>query len=491
MSSEYSKKTSCSHILDTNDSSRFLSQDSLSSSATSFESNQTEHVNCQDSLIPCHRFDLDHKEYDKLKQTLIELELPTEFKILNLIPDDEANNILGDWQVRTQANSKVFHNKPLGSRPNFSFNNSSNFVYQFRNFNDWRSHLIYYKQKKNGLGNLPSILKEIKQNNVLPTVVKQIESEDLPIRRSTITRSQTLIHFKRENTFNKNTRIIENENSGEPFSIKNLRSKYLNHVGSKSKTTDSFELNFSAPASISSVPKQNIDFKMDFNKQKLNENPNQKFIPYLKGKRAGGGVVRVSSDVDKSKIQLQKIPPNILKKFMNQKANSFNAGVTSILNSQNYENADDTYYTITSINNAEKKLNSTRKVVSFYENENENDDNLKSTPSRADENPLSSRSKSGRSGTKNDSKVPIGQPSLAQFIKTANLVSNKTGGNMKNFKQIANKIKKQHKEMMKQRQSNENQSENGSDKGMVPELKGVSVSEKNLVSQPVRFELTN
>lgn len=493
MSAEYSKKASCCHSSEVNDSSRFLSQDSFSSSDTSFDTNQTDTLCNQNYFYQKRHLDLDPQDYEKLKQALIELELPNELKVMSLISDDVANNVLGDWNARIQANSKAFFNKPLASRPTFSNNYNSNLVYQFRNFNDWRSHLIYYKQKKNGLSNLPNILKELKQNNVLPTVVKQIEGEDLPIRKSSITRSQTLINFKRENTFYKNTKIIENENNAEPFSIKSLRSKYLSHSGPKSKTTDSIlangELNFSAPASISNVPKQNIDFKMEFSKQKSNEYPNQKFIPYLKGKRAGGGVLRVSSDVDKSKIQLQQIPQNILKKFINQKSNSFNVGLTSILNTQFNEAPDDTYYTITSINNADKKLNSTRKVVSFYDNEN--DENLKSTPSRADENPLSSRSKSGRAATKNESKVPIGQPSLAQFIKTANLVSNKNAGNMKNFKQIANKIKKQHKELMKQRQANDNQSENGNEKGMMPELKGVSVSDKNLVNQPVRFELAN
>lgn len=488
MSTEYSKKVSYYLSSDTNDSNQLLPQECLSLSSSSLDSNKEEAEKYHVSFDQDQHFNLDLKEYERIKQTLIELNLPNEFKILNTNSHEAADNVFGDWNTRTKAHSKVFLNKPIAPRSTYSNNCSSTLIYKFRNFNDWRSHLIYYKQRKNSLRDLPNILKDLKQNNILPTVVRQIENQDFPARKSIITRSQTLINFNKEPT-----KIIENENFEEPFSIKSLRSKYLSHSSPKSKTTDSLfpnnEINFFAPASSSnSVPKQNIDFKMDFNKQKPSENPNQKFIPYLKGKRAGGGVLRVSSDIDKSKIQLQQIPTNILKKFINQKSNSFNSGITSILSNQNNETVDDTYYTITSINNAEKGLNSSKRVVSFYDNENE--ENLKSAQSRKDENSMGFRSKSSKPGTKYDSKVPIGQPSLAQFIKTANLVTNKSGSNMKNFKQIANKIKKQQKELMKQRQSNE--LDNKCQRGMVPELKGVSVSEKNLpVNQPVRFELAN
>ncbi|CAF1105997.1 unnamed protein product [Brachionus calyciflorus] len=480
------------------DSGQFMSQNSLCSSICSLVStNQTnESLYYDKSETHKHKFDLDIKEYDIIKQNLLEYSLPTEFKILNLIPDEEAQNVLGSWNFRNDKIQKVSPNKPLASRPTFSYSFSSNITYQFRNFNDWRSHLIYYKQKKNGHNNLPNLTKEIKPTAIIPTVVsKQVENEEIPQRKCSITRSKTLHILKRDNTLFKSTKIFENENVDEPILVKSLSRKQINTQITKSSTNESF-FNFSAPASITngSVHKKNIDFKMEVSKIKANETPNQKFIPYLKGKRAGGGVLKVSTELEKNKIQLEQIPQNLVKKYICHKSKSFSSGLTGLLHSQQQDSSDDTYYTITSIGTNDKKLN--KKYVPFYQEEEEHENFLKSVPSRADNMSIlgSQHKKSPNQSeinNKND-KLQIGQPSLSQFIQNSNLTNQKkSAANVKNFKQIANRIKRQHREMLKQHKASvENQMENG--QTIVSELKGVSMTDtKNIINPQIRFEVAN
>ena len=95
---------------------------------------------------------LNEEKYDLIKQEFIGLTFPNVLKSQNLIAEDEEFDVIGLWSVK--LNSQPNHvNKHHITKYSFPHNqNTSN--YQFRNFNDWRSHLIYYKQIK-GYKNVP------------------------------------------------------------------------------------------------------------------------------------------------------------------------------------------------------------------------------------------------------------------------------------------------------------------------------------------------
>ena len=124
-------------------------------------------------------------DYNKIKEGLNELSLQVEFKMQGLLADDETKNQIGYWMserstttnnsnsnninpltnttttitattTNTNTNKKLPH-MTNPAKANNTYGQCKNF---FRNFNDWRSHLVFYKQMKGY--NRPPLLDENK-----------------------------------------------------------------------------------------------------------------------------------------------------------------------------------------------------------------------------------------------------------------------------------------------------------------------------------------
>lgn len=135
----------------------------------------------------CNEFRMEDSEYDKIKLHLHELSHNVELKLQGLIPDDEIQNKIGCWiqpNTNTSNNSTVnsLNNvrKPPVAARNF-YNNSYNYnnpqCNYYRNFNDWRSHLIYYKQIKGYNRGTPEEIRSMNLNRNL--ILKSISSSNL------------------------------------------------------------------------------------------------------------------------------------------------------------------------------------------------------------------------------------------------------------------------------------------------------------------------
>jgi hypothetical protein len=102
-------------------------------------------------------------EYERIKENLNDFSRRVDFKMKGLLADDETRNQVNDWTRERGVNVPP---PPLPPVVNIQYissnkknkttsNTNSNSQSYYRTFNDWRSHLIFYKQTKGYHRNTP------------------------------------------------------------------------------------------------------------------------------------------------------------------------------------------------------------------------------------------------------------------------------------------------------------------------------------------------
>jgi hypothetical protein len=111
-----------------------------------------------------HSLDLDELSYDKIKQQFLELSFINQFQAIQLLKADttSAQFELSSWEEK-RMEKKNSNSSTNSSTKQFQFNKSIplktyNKFSAYKNFNDWRSHLLYYKQIKGYDKNLPELM---------------------------------------------------------------------------------------------------------------------------------------------------------------------------------------------------------------------------------------------------------------------------------------------------------------------------------------------
>lgn len=139
----------------------------------------------------CDRLGID---YEGIKETLNNFSRQVDFKMKGLVADDETKNQINGWMsdksnvpvnIQFISNNNNNNKKNIFKLNNINSNTNSNGQSYYRTFNDWRSHLIFYKQTKGyhrntpeemSFRNLKNSIKDSKSNeNPSNTTVNDIE----------------------------------------------------------------------------------------------------------------------------------------------------------------------------------------------------------------------------------------------------------------------------------------------------------------------------
>ncbi len=143
---DYEKpKTTSSHSIDS------VRLDELkSTSSEQQQQKHEEHQRCTKSG--------DSSDYERIKENLNDFSRRVDFKMKGLLADDETRNQINDWlcergtNVVPPVNAQYISSNKKNKTTNNTNSNSQSY---YRTFNDWRSHLIFYKQTKGYHRNTP------------------------------------------------------------------------------------------------------------------------------------------------------------------------------------------------------------------------------------------------------------------------------------------------------------------------------------------------
>ena len=369
-----------------------------------------------------HELVLDEDDYDHIKQQFTNLSWTTQYKVpltsnqnsLNIVEKDQ----IGFWlsrphQVATNlTNAKHHHHHHHHHNHHHLYNHNKSHLNShiasntFKNFNDWRSHLMYYKQVKGYNHSLPNYLKgnnlneKVRPANNLPIIEKySSHNEQYKII------DNPKISYTNLSSFNANylvsqSGVFQNNQTASSNKLVSQSTTNLNQLSQKIDDNTTSPLNSTLNMNGSKRIK-NIDFKIDSSMKRLLESnqpiSSQKLMPTTRVNKSIAGPVRLVPKESAKTPQQFQISPHLINKIISSSNSNNNtqnnANITTTPSSTNANEANNYVLNMTSLEekfvkefsnknssaNIQNQVGNTpisepgKRVIAFYHRVNEND----------------------------------------------------------------------------------------------------------------------